>query len=444
MARPASVAYSNAASTFYDGSIFEGIAPSRASSIMSFPIGYGTESSIAETSSVRYGGYNGHHSIPEDDQHSTSSSLHSRPNPRNTYDHSIAPPPVQLPVKTSRSWSLGSVFSTSSSAPSIPSTSTHHELKRQPSTTTSMHQSDVPRSPPLDPKKAKKEAEKAAKEAEKARREALAILSRERARAVMRKNALLLEAADPLHATSSRVEVRKSKSIVAGGPTNPGLNGSSSSKSNGKLPQIVESSSRLSAVDTRFKMRRRDDDDDVHSISSSDNGAYHRGRPYSVSSQATSSSEPDMRPGRHLTSPHHLVDPRFHRPPNSAISTTSSLDQQFITDMKGLATSGEPRWTDNNVDSNSSSNFHHRDSRESARESGVDPRYNPYPTSRSPANFTLPPIDASGHIQHPRRPPIIHRNSSISSIHSAPSTSYWEDSSGHAHTFLPSMESEDQ
>lgn len=431
--RRGSYSGSVAASTFYDGSIFEGIAPSRASSIMSFPIGYGTQDSPPQ----RFPNYSDdlsrqlglQRSLQGTTLNSPQGSTLELPPPRQQQQQQQQ---QQAAITKSRSWGFSSVFNGNGAAPSAPSS---NPLKRSPSTSSvhpPAHDLEMPRAAPLDPKKAKKEAEKIAKEAEKVRRDAMAMASRERARAVMRKKNQLMEAADPLNNYSNQLRTPvpdKGKARASASTINPGGTGPHGVR----MPQIVEDSSRLHVSEMRHKTRRRDVDDDVHSVSSGETGhsSQRGGRPFSVSSQATSASEPDIRSGAQRqriggsSRPHHS---HYYGPPPS--TGHSSLDHQLIDDMRGLATSGEPDWQS---PVRSDSRGPGRAS-PSLREVPLDARFSPYPGyAGRPGQHNLPAIDLTGHLRRPSGRPA--SSASLVSSHSAPGTlpSHWD------LPFLPSM-----
>jgi hypothetical protein len=322
---------SAAASTFYDGSIFEGIAPTRASSIMSFPVHFSGDAPAPQFSQAYNHPY------------------HARAY-RGPYENELSSPPgMQSPSQSTqggkgRSWTLASVFdSTKQQQPGAASTSSQpspplaanmsgsSSLKRTPSES-SQNQSrkDVEE---LDPKKAKK----AAKEAEKAKREAATLAARDRARAVMLKKSRLGMAGDFLNNYTGPARTSQGNDGVGGGKDKgkgragvppvagggvsgggwhqyPGGYGGSGSP----LPQIAEDSTRLRA-DSRHKARRRDDDDDVHSIAQSHSSVETTrtssdGRRISMSSYNTMDSDPG--PPR---------PPRFYNAIQRATSV-SSLD----------------------------------------------------------------------------------------------------------------------
>lgn len=247
------------ASTFYDGSIFEGIAPTRAASILSFPASYGEappSPKFHQPSSYAHST----HSLPnpavsnlrrsgarhdsdnftvdferEALQRSQNQAATSRPPvpaipsqhfPKSDSQESLKASGGSKPKdgKSGRGW-MASVFSNSSSnqqpphnhpqqqplihPPGYPASSSASIHSSMPSSGTSLKRTPSERSVqdlappqpalPLDPKKAKKEAERIAKEAEKIKRDAAQKAARDRARAVMQKRNALAQAADPLH-----------------------------------------------------------------------------------------------------------------------------------------------------------------------------------------------------------------------------------------------------
>lgn len=403
-----SVAPSVAPSTYYDGSIYEGVANSRASSVMSFPTGASEPRPPSLYPALSPQQSRASHGARAS---SPTSSVYSQPAP----SVAAAPPPPAAPTRGR--WGLFAGSSADKSgAPAQFASSAVNPLKRSPSNASMTSglsggaQSVASNETPLDPKKARKEAEKLAKEQEKAARLAKEQQARERARAVMKKKNQLKEAADPLH----------NFALQGQGPTKAAASGSSASSSanlassassfldKGKaralpsdrlvqqrMPQIIEDTSRLrvsggppkdpfaagpSGLPVRYKARRRDDDDDVHSVSSNETGhsSQHwpfpiqpgRGRPVSISSKATSASDPERRhqqlldmdplarvsslsslplpnvrsPGAGGVPPTALSSGSMHRFPSyghyTAPSTGhSSLDANFISNMQGLATS---------------------------------------------------------------------------------------------------------
>ncbi|GAA5842361.1 hypothetical protein JCM9279_005361 [Rhodotorula babjevae] len=405
-----SVAPSVAPSTYYDGSVYEGFAPSRASSIMSFPTG-GEDAQGGRPSSL-FPALSPQQSRASHAQRPSSptSSIYSQQAP------SIASsaPPAATATSTRGRWGLfaGSAAD-KGGAPAQFASSSINPLKRSPSNASMTSglsggaQSVASNEASLDPKKARKEAEKLAKEQEKAARLAKEQQARERARAVMKKKSQLQEAADPLHNFALQ---GKAAAAAASGVSLSSTSLASSAASfldKGKaralpsdrlvqqrMPQIIEDTSRLrvsggpsstdpygagpSGLAVRYKARRRDDDDDVHSVSSDGTGASQhwmfpiqpgRGRPVSISSKATSASDPERRhqqlldmdplarvsslsslPLPNVRSPGSAVPPTalssgsMHRYPSyghyTAPSTGhSSLDANFISNMQGLATS---------------------------------------------------------------------------------------------------------
>jgi meiosis induction protein kinase IME2/SME1 len=324
---------STAVSTFYDGSIFEGIAPTREASIMSFNM---------------YGGGR---------QEPTAASAYAQqyrqapagPGPaRTVYDDDVS-------VRHQPYASTSSRLPSSQSMPTLPGSS---HLKRTPS---ERSQADVPAAAPLAPKdakKAKKEADKAKKEAEKAQREAQQQAMRDRARRVTSKRNDLQQASDPLN--QHRATAKKAMEVDAKG------------KGRAPLPHIAEDgasfmaatpamsmSSRLLSPDARFRARRRgEDDDDVHSVSSGETHASGYEPRRSVSTANTFDSDPgpprsawpphlarapsmaslgSQNSGSHMQSHLHLAGP----PPGSS---SSSVDGQLAQNFQGLSATDAQSW----------------------------------------------------------------------------------------------------
>ena len=281
------------ASTFYDGSIFEGIAPTRAASILSFPASYGDAppspkfsrpSTYASATNLHLQSLRRRNDSDNVSVDFEREALQRSQNVRtSTPDGGLSNSESQESLKANklkdgkRGW-MSSVFNTSSStqpvpqhpqqqpfvhpasysrSPSasiysaqerlqpIPSSST---LKRTPSerSTHAPEQSPLPPAFSADPKKAKKEAERIAKEAEKAKRDAAQKAARDRARAVMQKRNALAQAADPLHnfgqhrfpvvaaKTPQQQDKEKQRTMLEAAARKQ------QSIINGKLPQIAE------------------------------------------------------------------------------------------------------------------------------------------------------------------------------------------------------------
>ncbi|KDE08261.1 CMGC/RCK/MAK protein kinase [Microbotryum lychnidis-dioicae p1A1 Lamole] len=308
--RPSFSGVSIAASTFYDGSVFEGITQQRPSSIMSFPVGYGTLDDApsptfpdSPSSNITTGSTetNARRHLEHQQQHQQAS---SRQGPNSGLGFTATPAPAAAPTKSGR-WGLGKVFSGDSSA-DAPAASISHSLKRTPSTSSSLNggtpMEGVTTEASTAPKTKKelKAAEKASRDVERAKRDAAMQASRERARAVMQKKTQLREAADPLHnfSNSPRLVAPVEKGKVRVADTLSVHNSMSQNSFKSKMPQIVEDTSRLQV--TSHKARRRHDDDDVHSVSSGEATSI-RGRTaqsisgQSISSIASSASDPERR-----------------------------------------------------------------------------------------------------------------------------------------------------
>lgn len=240
-------------------------------------------------------------------------------------------------------------------------------------------------------------------------------------------------------------------------------------------------------LSARFKARRRDDDDDVHSVSSTDTGQSSqyagpsglfpaRGRPFSVSSKATSSSDPERRSRNELAEIDlHLnragsvaslpLTNRHHYPYHAPSTGHSSLDSSLINNMQGLATGSatDLSWTPSSTPAGSSSN-NRSDSLNRQRVASPphhEQRYSPYQVPTSPTHArspgpTLAPIQfdpntqytASGHGRLPNGPspanrPVLSSSASIASYHSTPSVlpSYFKNGdSSRQLPYLPSMD----
>ncbi|GAA6035366.1 hypothetical protein JCM8097_008836 [Rhodosporidiobolus ruineniae] len=554
-ARRGSLAPSVAPSTLYDGSVFEGVAPSRASSVMSFPVSYngGMDASTSanpapslhspslfqlspQTSRVDGavpGPSSGFYASSSASVLSASPPNHyPQPHPSQHHQQQQQTPDLASSPASNRSggrWGLSGVLAGST-----------NPLKRSPSNASIAGAASIAPSSfdpnagssaasvfSADPKKAKKEAEKLAKEQEKANRIAKEQAARERARAVMKKKNQLMEAADPLHnvRAAAAAAAAAGQAGAGGGGGVPGGAPSAADKGKGRalpsdrmvaqrMPQIIEDTSRLylsptgsvssftptngtsagpsgangvggsskagSFLANRFKARRRDDDDDVHSVSSNETGASvgsqqwpfpvgsGRGRTFSISSKATSASDPERRQYRGPDFPVTEMDPlalgrvssisslpapsvrslgapaggpsSLHRFPSyghyTAPSTGhSSLDSNFLSHMQGLATTSTsdlPHLTHSHPHPPSRSESHSRQ-RLASPSSSHHPshphhhhaeRYSPYalPSPHMPRSPgpTLPPISSFDQAQQQ----YLRKNStaagSIASFHSQP------------------------
>lgn len=422
------------ASTFYDGSIFEGFTAGRPESIASYAVNYDSMDAVSTFDQ----------SPPLDAQGQAGSFVPGPSSIRHQQQQSQHAPSVHAAQSSSASvksgrWSFGKAFSSSTSTgPTSASPPSVEPPKRAPSIAASSiypasEYSAAGSTAPTDPKAAKA----AKKEAEKLKREMQQQAARERARAVMRKKQQLMEAADPLHNVSSiGMGLRQMPAPVDKGKARADRSGLMAA--NAKMPQIVEDTSRLYVSDPRHKARRRDVDDDVHSVSSNETGmSAHRGRPFSVSgvsisSVATSASDPERRSQHQYdvqatrapshssilstaSRPHPHVGFRHAPPPSTG---HSSIDSQLLANMQGLATSGEPGWM---------SPASERSESRGAR--GTSPhheqRYSPYPfpngantsAGRGAASH-LPPISTFDPAQY--RNPIKSSAASIASFHSTP------------------------
>ncbi|GJN91811.1 hypothetical protein Rhopal_004834-T1 [Rhodotorula paludigena] len=479
LGRRGSLAPSVAASTYYDGSVFEGVAPSRASSIMSFPTGASSTPQFPSLSpqQSRVDSLAGGVPIagPSSNGAAEDAAMAgNRPaSPTSSIYSQGQYPAAASPALSARSrWSLFSSgdpvragAGAAGSAPLAFATTGANPLKRSPSNASmssfvsgSSHAGAASLSS-LDPKKAKKEAERLAREQEKSARVAKEQAARERARAVIKKKTQLKEAADPLHTFAQQGKGGEGAEALGTQVLSSGASFVDKGKGRAlpndrmvqnRMPQIIEDTSRLhvstpgydpygasgpgpsasapSLAGMRYKARRRDEDDDVHSVSSNETGQSQqhwpfpiqpgRGRPFSISSKATSASDPERRvrseapemdPLARVSSISSLPNPRggiasaglasgsMHRFPSyghyTAPSTGhSSLDTNLISNMQGLATTSttELHWPHGRQGAEFRS-----DSRQRLTSPHGAERYSPYvvPPMRSPGP-TLPPIQS--------------------------------------------------
>ncbi|KAH8920725.1 kinase-like protein [Atractiella rhizophila] len=415
-----------AASTFYDGSIFEGIAPTRQASIMSFPVGYGSEE---EAPPPNFASPEPRHAqLPNrHPQHYERQPIAgpSHLSPSASQSSTLAPTSGQNQSSSkSRGWGFVSVFNSDSKNAS---TSTMMGLKRSPSNS-STHNVDGAVST-MDAKKAKKEAEKAAKAEEKAKREAALRAQRERARAVMQKRAAI---------QSNHVDVFNLAPVPKVADTLDKGKGPAISQTtvSSKLPQIIEDVSQLHVVDNRYSnRRRRDTEDDVHSVSSNETGASGNDNRFSMSSGNTLDSDPGPQRSPHRLPIHRAVSvqslsaasrlsagtPYYSNHELSPQRSSSSLDHQLISNMQSLATdSSTSEW---------SQPAHGRKSQRSpspATSIDSNSRYSPYPhpssrPSQQHNHHPLPPINT--HYHHPpnHNRHLSQASSGAHSFHSLPS-----------------------
>lgn len=329
-----SIAPSLAPSTFYDGSIFEGVGNNRPSSVLSFPSNAGYASSMHQGQGSPPLGYPSSPPLGSNDQEMQ---VDAQP------QQEEAPQPQPAPQQSSkRNWGLGSVFSSGDKQSSQSQAS--NPLKRAPSLASVQDAAAAgAQAPPPNSKAAKKQAEKAAKEAEKAKREAMQIAARERARAVMRKKQMLMEAADPLHASANPSRpvpdvASSSKSTRSYASSNRAPSIASSQR----LPGISEhGGQQLKPVDMRHKYRRREDDDDVHSISSTSTG-HSSQRRFSISSAATNDTDGSRRLHfAHQVPYNALLQQQYGQRegmPSAPSTSHSSIDLQLVQNMQSLAT----------------------------------------------------------------------------------------------------------
>ncbi|GAA5866232.1 hypothetical protein JCM3774_004127 [Rhodotorula dairenensis] len=415
--RVSTYASSVAPSTYYDGSVFEGAGPARASSILSFPLQY-----------------NGMEAMPP----------LAGPSGFNTY-RSQSPAPSSIYSQT------GVQGRASSSNP----------LKRAPSdaSLSSMRINTPPGTHKSDEFNEASERDLFVDPAE-----AIGGTAKERARAVLLKKTTLRGAADPLHnfTVKKSEDGSDSTSIFS----HSGRSFGSDAKGKGRaapserMPQIIEDTGRLhvsspphdrsaatsSGGFNRHKTRRREGNDDVHSLMSVESGRSApagtfsipggKGRTFSISSKATSASDPERRqnpsseflglsePPARLQSVSSLPIPGVRRAaPTSgsmqrlpslgqytAPSTGhSSLDAALIGRMQGLASSSQQDlpWPNEPARARNDAGSSPRLDRSGSRSRVASPsetRFSPYSaTSRQPLP-TLPPIqsfDAPPTSQHP-------------------------------------------
>lgn len=425
-------------STYYDGSVFEGAGPGRASSILSFPL----------------------QSMPPI----------AGPSGFNTY-RSQSPAPSSIYSQT------GMPGRAASSNP----------LKRAPSdaSLSSMRVNTPPGTYKSDEFDEPSERDLFVDPAE-----AAGGTAKERARAVLLKKTTLRGAADPLHnfTVKKSEDGSDSTSIFS----HSGRSFGSDAKGKGRavpserMPQIIEDTGRLhvsspphdrsaatsSGGFNRHKTRRREGNDDVHSILSIESGRSApagtfsspggKGRTFSISSKATSASDPERRqnpsseflgfnePPARLQSVSSLPIPGVRRVPPASGSMQrlpslgqytapstghSSLDAALIGRMQGLASSSQQDlpWPNEapraRTDAAASPRLLERSGSRSRVASPSETRFNPYSnaTARQPLP-TLPPIqsfDAPPTSQHP----ILQRQgtgaATIASFRSTPETSYF-------------------
>jgi hypothetical protein len=415
--RVSTYAPSVAPSTYYDGSVFEGAGPGRASSVLSFPLQYSGMDAMPPIAG---------------------------PSGFNTY-RSQSPAP-------------SSIYS----QPGLPShAALSNPLKRAPSdaSLSSMRVSTPPGT-------YKSEEYNAASE-----RDAFILTqedigggtAKERARAVLLKKTSLRNAADPLNnfARKNGDEGSDGASIFShsGRSTSKDAKGKGRAAPSERMPQIIEDTSRLQVSSppnersaatssggfNRHKTRRRDGNDDVHSILSVESGRSApawgfsipggKGRTFSISSKATSASDPERRqnassdflgpneqPAR-LQSVSSLPIPGARRAPMASGSMQrlpslgqytapstghSSLDAALIGRMQGLASSSQQDLTwQNEATRSGNDSASPRLDRSGSRSRVASPsesRFNPYSASRGQPLPTLPPIqsfDLPPTSQHP-------------------------------------------
>lgn len=447
--RVSSYAPSIAASTYYDGSIFEGATPGRAASILSFPL---SDSGV-------------HANGPVAGPSGFSTYRSQSPAPSSIYSQAAAAPLLRAgsanPLK--RAPSDASLSSMRLQTP--PDDGFSDEEDDEPTELDRFVISGGPDEEEENPK--------------------------DRARAVMQKKTSLRGAADPLHNFTLKNEGEEDGGDGGSIFSHAGRSFTSSFKGKGRsimserMPQIIEDTGRLhvsspppgrsaatsSGGFNRHKSRRREGNDDVHSVLSVESGRSApawtfsipggRGRTYSVSSKATSASDPERRqkPGSDFLGPSEqparlqsvssLPDPRLARPhppvhqssyrssmhaPRAAPPSTghSSIDASLAYQMQGRASlvSRDQAWRPELAVAarDARSPPSPRASSQSRSTSPHETRYAGYsgaPTSGRPPVPSLPPIqsfDTPPATQHP----ILKRQgtgaASIASFRSTPGT----------------------
>ena len=240
------MAVSTNALTLQDGSVFEGIAPTRQESLLAYPM-YAQGS----PSSVRPPAFGRVPPRPPPSFYDDVAASYNREAAARAraQQHALemAAQAAAHRTQASNTSRLANVFlrqspSQPAALNTAPPAASSSNLKRTPSERSGHHEPGPASAPPLDAKAAKKQA----KETERLRREQAQKVARERARAVMQKKTQLGQSFDPLH-HASRTGVADAPPPRSPGPS-AGLDAYASS---------------------RYKARRRDDDDDV-SVSSNE------------------------------------------------------------------------------------------------------------------------------------------------------------------------------
>lgn len=386
-----------------DGSIFEGIAPQRDyvntgavadnnSGSTIFEDAYSTQLSMEERRQAREAEFR------------AQQQEHERTQQQQQQQQAQMQPPPQPSTGKSKGWSLSSVFNQEHARPSMSS------LRRS---TSSQSISDT--SGRVDPKQAKK----AAKEAERAKRELASQQARERARAVMQNKSQL---------------ANRGQDIFRSGPHSGGIPDNANSRP--KLPPMQQSPSaphqqhaflsedpaRTVSAQMRWKsQRRRDHDDDAHSVSSNET---HHSRTsaneprYSFSSFNTMDSDPHPQSAAWSSQANNLSRNPTGSSFGSAAGRPGALDHFFQSYGGGQQQQQlPPKSSSSSVDSSLLQNFQGLSAADAQRlyspfGGASAPAFdNPYPLASAPGPGTtfVPALHALGS-----------RQSSANSYHSMP------------------------
>lgn len=324
--------------SYPDGSIFEGIAPQRDY------VNTGAAGAAASSSSANNSG-----STIFEDAYSVQLEMEERRQAREQQiraqqQQEQQQAPLQQPTGKSKGWSLSSVFNAEHSKQSSSS------LRRS-----SSQQSIGDAAGRVDPKQAKK----AAKEAERAKREAASQAARERARAVMQNKSQLANRGQDIFRSGPNLVSMEASSM------RPKLPPLSQQPSQSQRSFLTEDPAR--SLSSRWKSRRREEDDDVHSISS--NETHHSRNSaneprYSFSSFNTMDSDPLPKSGGPWSPP----NPSLSRNPTGSSfdstgrpgaldhffqsyggqmlppkSSSSSVDSSLLQNFQGLSAADAQR-----------------------------------------------------------------------------------------------------
>lgn len=328
-------------SKYADRSIFEGIAPQRDYA----------NTGIAQAQATVFDDAYSVQLQMEEKRQAREKEFRAAQQKQQQDETSQQPPHLSPPSHKSKGWSLSSVFhQDASKQPSSPSL-------RHSASTRSLRNGTSESAAPTDPKKAKKLAERAAKEAERAKREAASQLARERARAVMQKKSQLANRGQDIFSTAGP----NSNAVPEPAPRMlPPMRQGESSRS-----FLQEDPSVTGSVDSRWKSRRRHDDDDIHSVSSNEthNSRNSGNEPrYSFSSyntmdseslpqsawspQATSLSRNATASSLGSTGRSPALDQFFQHHGNQSLppkSSSSSVDSSLLRNFQGLSAADAQR-----------------------------------------------------------------------------------------------------